>query len=76
VNGDPYRHSANRPIRIGQTENRHESAVAVIGRVVDELIMERGVREDAVLCFKDLLMAGILQLPVADNPAKAAGSEI
>ena len=52
-----------------QAKNRHGAAVAVVGRVVDELVVGREMREarqvDTVIGFEDLLGAGIRQLTVA-----------
>jgi hypothetical protein len=63
-----------------QAENRYRTPIAVVSWVVDELIVERDVSEaeygDAVVCFEDLLGAGIRQLAVTDNPAQTAGGEI
>lgn len=63
-----------------QGENRHRPAVSIVGRVVDELIIEGDVGKaddsDAVICFQDLLGAGIRQLAVADNPAQTASGEL
>jgi hypothetical protein len=63
-----------------QGENRNGAAVAVVSRVVDELIVERELGEaeygDSVICFEDLFGAGVGQLAVADNPAETAGGQI
>src|SRR5215469_1979093 len=63
-----------------QGENRDRAAVAIVGRVVDELIVECALGEagygDAVIGFEDLLGAGIGQLAVADDPAQTAGGEV
>ena len=63
-----------------QSENRYGTAVAVVSRIVDELVAGREVGEagyrDPVVCFEDLLGTGIRQLAVADDPAETAGGEI
>jgi len=60
------------------SEDRDRAAVAVVSRVVDELIVERDVGEaeygNAVICFKDLLGPGIWKSAVADDPAQTAGA--
>src|SRR6516162_10760417 len=63
-----------------QTKDRNRPPVPVVGRVVDELIVDRQMGEggygDTVVCFQDLLGTRIWQLAIAENPAKTAGREI
>ncbi len=63
-----------------QAEYGHGTAVAVVDRIVDELVVGGEMREarqaDTVIGFEDLLGAGIRQLVVADYPAETAGGEI
>src|ERR1700722_16608044 len=63
-----------------QGEDRYRPAVAVIRRVVDELVVETEMRPfehaDAVKGFEDLFRAGVGQLAVADDAAEPAGGEI
>ena len=63
-----------------QAEDRDGTAVAVVGRVLNELIVGGEMREarqaDIVICFEDLLGPGIRQLTVADDHAEAARGEV
>src|SRR5262249_2590411 len=63
-----------------QGEDRCRPAAAVIGRMVDELIVETEMRPlehtDAVEGLEDLLRTGIRQSAVADDAAEPARGEI
>src|SRR5262252_549763 len=63
-----------------QGEDRYRPAVAVIRRVVDELVVETEMRPcehtDAIEGFEDLFRAGVGQLAVADDAAEPAGGEV
>src|ERR1700751_230091 len=61
-----------------ETEHRDRTAITIIGRVDDQLIVEREPRrchQEAVIGFEDPLGAGMGQLPVADLNAEPAGIE-
>src|SRR4029077_19312938 len=58
-----------------ETEHRDRTAITIIGRVDDQLIVEREPRrchQEAVIGFEDSLGAGMGQLPVADQNAEPA----
>jgi hypothetical protein len=61
-------------------EHRDRPTIAVVGGVVDELIVGGDVHGaedgDAVLHFKNLLGPGVRQLAVSDNPPKTTGGKI
>ena len=64
-----------------ETKNRHRPPIAVIGRVIHELIVKRqlGKFEDreAIIGLHDGLRAGVDQLPVPhEDPESASGKEL
>jgi len=60
-----------------QAKDRNRSTIPVVSRVVNELIVDRQMREaeygDTVIYLQDLLGTGIRQLAVADNSTETAG---
>src|SRR5262249_27400922 len=60
-------------------ERIHRTAVPVVGRVGDELVVEAdahvGGKRVAVIRLKDFLEPGLGQLPIPDDDAQAAGVE-
>src|SRR5215468_11789715 len=60
--------------------DRHRSAIAILCRIVDELIVERDVPERgqfvAVVGLDDLFETGVRQHPVADHDAETACVEV
>src|ERR1035438_4722860 len=59
---------------------RHRSAVTIVSRVVDPLIIEGEMRRfeyrQRIIAFKDLLRPGMRQPAVADENAEPAGIQI
>src|SRR5262249_23276867 len=58
---------------------RHRTAIAIVGRIDDELIVGRDppvADRKAVIRFQDLLDAGMRQPAVADQDAEPAGIEV
>jgi len=61
-----------------RTENGNRSAVAVVGGIDHELVVQCDARErqrKAVVGFDDLLGTGMRQLSIADENAEPAGVE-
>jgi hypothetical protein len=58
-----------------RAENRHRAAIAIVGRVVDELIIQRDVPDvdrKRVIGLDDLFETGMRQLSIADHDAEPA----
>ena len=62
-----------------QRKRVHGAALGIVGRVVDELIIQGHFRRlcepVAIVGLEDLFEAGIRQLPVTDENAETAGVE-
>ena len=55
-------------------EHRHRPAVAIVGGIDEELVVRGGLQRTerkSVIGFYDLFIAGMGQLPIADQDAEA-----
>src|SRR5882757_1720631 len=61
-----------------KTDHRNRAAVAVVGRIYNELIVQRDLRgkhRKTIIGLDDLFAARIWQLAIADQDAESAGIE-